>query len=92
MPVSLASSALPQSLLERFDVYGPEAYGPTDDRSVVGSMLECRRNFEDAVDYAGGLASANIAAINVFLSDMPMSLLGMESAVRKIRQMIEQLH
>ena len=55
-------------------------------------MLDCRRMFEDAVGYEGGLARANIAAINVFLSDMPMSLLGMESAVRKIRQMIEQLH
>jgi hypothetical protein len=82
---ALASMALPASLLDRFDVYGPESYAPTDDRAVVGSILDYRKMFAFAVEREGGLERADVRGINAFLSDTPMSVLGMESAVRVIR-------
>jgi hypothetical protein len=82
---ALASMALPESLLDRFDVYGPESYAPTDDRAVVGSMLDYRKMFAFAVEREGGLERADVRAINAFLSDTPMSVLGGDSAVRVIR-------
>jgi hypothetical protein len=83
---ALASMALPESLLDRFDVYGPESYAPTNDRGVVGSMLDYRKMFEHMVGYEGGLERADIRGINAQLSDTPMSLIGMDSAVRRIRE------
>lgn len=85
---ALASMALPESLLDRFDVYGPESYAPTNDRAVVGSMLDYRKMFEVMVGYEGGLESADVRAINAMLSDTPMSVLKMDSAVRTIRRQV----
>lgn len=82
---ALASMALAESLLDRFEVYGDERYAPTNDRSVVGSMLDYRNMFEVLVEAHGGLARADIREINVQLNDSPMSVLGMESAVRVVR-------
>jgi hypothetical protein len=85
---ALASMALPESLLERFDVYGPESYAPTNDRGVVGSMLDYRQMFEHMVGYEGGFGRADIRAINVQLSNTPMSVIGMDSPARMIRKSI----
>lgn len=81
---ALASMALPEYLLERFDVYGPESYAPTNDRGVVGSMLDYRKMFEHMVGYEGGFERADIRAINAQLSNTPMSVLGGESALRRL--------
>jgi hypothetical protein len=86
---ALASMALPDALLDRFDVYGPASYGPTDDRSVAGSMLDYRKMFTHAVEHEGGLARADIRAVNAFLNDTPMSVLGGDSAVRTVRRLID---
>jgi uncharacterized protein DUF6933 len=83
---ALASMALTESLLDRFDVYGPESYAPTNDRAVVGSMLDYRKMFEAMVGYEGGFGNADIRAINAVLNDTPMSVLKMDSAVRTIRR------
>jgi hypothetical protein len=84
---ALASMALPETLLERFDVYGPEACAATNDRAVVGSMLDYRKMFAFAVEREGGLERADVRGINAFLSDTPMSVLGGDSAVRVTRKM-----
>lgn len=56
------------------------------DRAVVGSMLDYRKMFEVMVGYEGGLENADIRAINAMLSDTPMWVLKMDSAVRTIRR------
>ncbi len=66
-------------------MHHPEVYAPTNDRAIVGSMLDYRKMFEVMVEYEGGLATANIVEINAKLNDTPMSVLGMESAVRVVR-------
>jgi len=86
---ALASMALPESLLDRFDVYGPESYAPTNDRGVVGSMLDYRKMFEYMVEYEGGLGRADIAALNQQLNETPMSVLDGESAIRRVRKLVE---
>jgi hypothetical protein len=87
---AIASMALPESLLDRFDAYGEERYAPTNDRSVVGSMLDYRNMFQVMVGADGGLERADIRGINAQLNESPMSVLGMESAVRVVRKMVEQ--
>ncbi len=77
-----ASMQLPEALVDRFAIHGPEAYVPTNNRAVVGSMLDYRKMFEVMVEYEGGnLQSADVAGLNVKLNQAPMSVLGMESAV-----------
>ena len=44
-------------------------------------MLDYRKMFEVMIEYEGGLASANVAALNAQLNETPMSVLGMESAL-----------
>lgn len=87
---ALASLALPESLLDRFDVYGEERYAPTDARGIVGSMLDYRKMFALMVELDGGVGSADIRGINAQLNESPMSVLGMESAVRVVRKMASQ--
>jgi hypothetical protein len=79
---AIASMALPESLIDRFGIYHPEAYAPTNHRPIVGSMLDNRNMFEVMVECEGGLQRAEVAALNVQLNQSPMSVLGMESAVR----------
>ena len=86
---ALASMALPDSLLDRFDVYGPESYVPTNDRGVVGSMLDYRKMFEYMVGHDGGIARADIAALNRQLNETPMSVLDGNSAIREVRKLVE---
>ncbi len=86
----LASMALPDSLLDRFDAHGPASYAATDDRSIVGSMLDGRLCFEHMVAYEEGFGRADIAAINAKLSDTPMSALGGAAAVDVVRGLIER--
>ena len=43
---ALAALALPESLIERFGVCEPDQYAPTNDRGIVGSMLDGRKMFE----------------------------------------------
>jgi hypothetical protein len=86
---ALASMALPESLLERFDVYGPESYAPTNDRGVVGSMLDYRKMFEYMVGYEGGFGQADITALNQQLNETPMSVLDGNSAIREVRKLVE---
>jgi hypothetical protein len=83
---AMASMALSESLLERFDVYGEERYAPTNDRRIVGSMMDYRKMFAAMVELDGGLATADIRSSNVQLSDTPMSTLGMESAIELVRR------
>lgn len=86
---AMASMALPESLLNRFDVYGPESYARTGDRGVVGSMLDYRKMFAFMVSVDGNLAGADIRGINAQLNESPMSILGMDSAVRRVRKIVE---
>jgi hypothetical protein len=79
---ALASMALPESLIERCGIYHPETYAPTNDRAIVGSMLDYRKMFELMVECEGGLPRTDVAGLNVQLNQSPMSVLGMESAVR----------
>ena len=81
----LASLAFPESLIDRFGVYQSESYAPTNDRRIVGSMLDYRKMFEVMVEYDDGLGVADIAEINAKLNQSPMSVLGMESAERMVR-------
>lgn len=87
---AIASMALPESLLDRFDAYGDERYAPTSARSVVGSMLDYRKMFEVMVGADGGLGRADIRGLNAQLNQSPMSVLGMDSAVRVVRKLIGQ--
>ncbi|MDD9943220.1 MAG: hypothetical protein OXU20_19425 [Myxococcales bacterium] len=84
----LASLALPETLIDRFGVYEPEAYAPTDERRVVGSMLDYRHMFDHMVLYTGGLGAADIAEINMKLNQSPMSVLETDSADRVLRRMV----
>jgi hypothetical protein len=45
--------------------------------------------FQIMVEYDGGLATADIALINAKLNDSPMSVIGMNSAARRIRSLVE---
>ena len=85
---AMASMALSESLLDRFDVYGEERYAPTNYRGIVGSMLDYRNMFDVMVSADGGLEQADIRGINAQLNESPMSVLGMESAVRVVRKMV----
>jgi hypothetical protein len=87
---AVASMALPESLLDRFDVYGEQRYAPTNDRAIVGSMLDYRKMFALMVELDDRLGTADIRGINAQLCDTPMSVLGMESAVRVVRAMVGQ--
>lgn len=87
---AIASMALPESLFDRFDVYGEECYAPTDERGVVGSMLDYRKMFALMVELDGGLGRADIQGTNAQLNESPMSVLSMESAVRVVRKMVGQ--
>ena len=84
---AIASMALPESLLDRLDVYGQERYASTNDRSVIGSMLDYRIQFEGMVGLTAGLEHADIRRINAMLNDAPMSVLGMDSAVDVVRKL-----
>lgn len=86
----IASMGLNESLIDRFGVYQPEAYAPTNDRAVVGSMVDYRKMFKMMIDYEGGLEHADIIALNAMLNETPMSLLGMESAVGVVRALRER--
>jgi hypothetical protein len=67
-----------------------ERYAPTNDRGIVGSMLDYRKMFALLVELDDGLGIADIRGINAQLCDTPMSLLGMESAVSVVRTMVGQ--
>lgn len=82
--VAIASLNLPESLTERFDVDGAVSYAPTNDRAVVGSMLDYRHLFEGMAE--SGMRDTR--SINAKLNDAPMSMLGMESAVREVRALV----
>ena len=82
---AIASMALPESLIDHFGIYQPEAYAPTNERAVVGSMLDHRKIFKIMVDLEGGLERADIRALNTMLNEIPMSLLGMKSALTRVR-------
>ena len=82
---AIASMALPDSSLDRFDVYGQETYAPTNDRGVVGSMLDYRKMFGYMVELDGGLGRADIRGINAQLNESPMSVLKMDCAVSVVR-------
>lgn len=86
---AMAAMALPEVLLGRFGIYHPEAYAPTNDRGVLGSMLDYRKMFEVMVEHDGGLARAPIASINAKLNESPMSLLGMDSAAERIDRFVD---
>ena len=83
---AVASMALSESLFERFNVYGDASYAPTNDRRVVGSMLDYRNMFEVMVGVDGGLARADIRGINAQLNESPMSVLRMASALGLLRE------
>lgn len=85
LDAALASMALPKSLMDRFGGRHPEAYAPTNDRAIVGSMLDYRKMFEFMVERQGGLGHADVAHLNAQLNDSPMSVLGMESALHMAR-------
>ncbi len=86
---AMAAMALPEVLLARFGIYHPEDYAPTNDRGIVGSMLDYRKMFEHMVEAEGGLARAPIAEINAKLNDSPMSVLGMDCAADRIDNLVE---
>ena len=44
----------------RFDVYGAARYAPTNERGILGSMLDCRNVFGVMVAADGGLERAII--------------------------------
>lgn len=85
----LASLALPEMLIDRFGIYQPESYAATNDRRIVGSMLDYRKMFDMMVEYDGGLGVADIAGINAKLNDSPMSVLAMDSAVRRVQALTD---
>lgn len=87
---ALASMALPESLVDRFHVYGQERYAPTNDRGIVGSMLDYRKMFALMVELDGGLGRADVRGINAQLNESPMSVFGMASAVRVVRKLVAQ--
>lgn len=89
---AIASMALPESLIGRFDVYGQELYAPTNDRGIVGSMLDYRKMFAHMVAYEDGFGHANIRAINAQLNESPMSVLKMECAVSMVRNLAVGAH
>ncbi|HEX7476702.1 MAG TPA: hypothetical protein VF331_02745, partial [Polyangiales bacterium] len=84
----MASMALPESLLDRFGGHGPATYAPTNDRAIVGSMLDGRKMFEHMVAYDEGFGRADIMAINAKLSDTPMSVLDGAAAVDVVRKLV----
>ncbi|MEY4582746.1 MAG: hypothetical protein RL701_7449 [Pseudomonadota bacterium] len=86
---AIASLALPESLLDALDVYEPESYAATNDRAVVGSMLDYRSMFAFMVeDLEDGLASADVPALNAQLCETPMSVLRMDSALERVRLLL----
>jgi len=86
-----ASLALPETLLMRFDVGGEDLYAATADRGVVGSMLDYRKMFEIMVHLDGGLHHADVRGVNAQLNQSPMSRLGLDSALRRIRKIAPDL-
>ena len=86
---ALVTLALPEYLIDRFGVYYPDSYAPTNDRSVVGSMLDYRKMFSIMVDFDGGLKRADIKGLNVMLNETPMSAIHGDSALRRLRTMVE---
>jgi hypothetical protein len=84
----MASMALPESLLDRFGGHGPVSFASTNDRAIVGSMLDYRKMFEHMVAYDEGFGRADIKAINAKLSDTPMSVLGGAAAVDVVRKLV----
>ena len=66
---------------------GAARYAPTNERGIVGSMLDYRNMFDVMVATDGGLERVGIRGITVQLNESPMSVLGMESAVILVREM-----
>jgi hypothetical protein len=83
---AVASMGLSEALFERFDVYGETSYAATNDRRVVGSMLDYRNMFDVMVGVDGSLDRADVRGINAQLNESPMSVLGMESALTLVRE------
>jgi hypothetical protein len=52
-------------------------------------MLDYRKMFAFMVSVEGNLAGADIRGINAQLNESPMSILGMDSAVRRVRKIVE---
>lgn len=86
---AVAAMGLPASLIDRFGVKQPAIYAPTNNRGVVGSMLDYRVMFTHAVAYEGGFDRADTRHISLTLNDSPMSVLKMRSAVDVVRRLVE---
>lgn len=88
---AIASMGLPESLIDRFGVYQPAAYAATNDRGIVGSMLDYRKMFALMVDLDDGLQHANVREINAQLNGTPMSVLKRQSPVRIVQAMLAEM-
>jgi hypothetical protein len=81
---ALAFLAMPEALIERFGVHSPDSYARTNNRSILGSMLDYRKMFSFMVDLDGGLGCADIQRLNAMLNETPMSFLGWDSAIGRL--------
>lgn len=85
---AIASLGFPDTLIDRFGIYQTESYAPTNDRAIVGSMLDLRKMFGFMVHLEEGLDRADIRAVNAELNQPPMSVMKGESAIRAVQRLL----
>jgi hypothetical protein len=68
---AIASMALPESLIDHFGIYQPEAYAPTNERAVVGSMLDHRKIFKLWLTSKVGLSEPTFERLTRCLTKSP---------------------
>lgn len=81
---------LPGEILLLVDA-GPDVFGKTRNRSVVGSMNDLIYLCQHHVEYEGGFDRTNFVALNPRLNRTPMSALGMGNPAEKLKETIRSL-
>ncbi len=69
---------------------GPDVFAKAVDRRVIGSMVDYGKMLRHAVDYEGGLEQLGPRAMNDIANECPMSMIGMETPVGNLRQMLRR--
>ena len=67
---------------------GPDVFAKAVDRRVIGSMVDYAKMLRHAVNYEDGLEQLGARAMNDIANECPMSMIGMESPVDYLRQIL----
>ena len=67
---------------------GPDVFAKAVDRHVIGSMVDYAKMLRHAVEYEGGLEHLDSRAMNDIANECPMSMIGMESPVDYLHQIL----